>query len=104
MIFATWQVGQLVWAMLWFALFFTLIWAVVTIFVDLFRSRDLSGWAKAMWLLFILFLPWLGVLMYLIIRGSNRSVRQSEVGYYGLDQSVPVVTDYRVTQWSEVAR
>jgi hypothetical protein len=95
-ILASWQVGQLVWAMLWFAFFFMLIWAVVTVFVDLFRRRDISGWTKALWLLFIVFLPWLGVFLYLVFQGTGSSEKQFEVGYYGLDQSVPGVTDYRV--------
>ena len=46
-------------------------WILITIFIDLFRSHDLSGWAKALWFIFILFLPLLGVLVYLIARGSK---------------------------------
>jgi putative oligomerization/nucleic acid binding protein/phospholipase D-like protein len=46
-------------------------WILITIFIDLFRSRDLSGWAKALWFIFILLLPLIGVLVYLIARGSK---------------------------------
>jgi membrane protein implicated in regulation of membrane protease activity len=46
-------------------------WILITIFIDLFRSHDLSGWAKALWFIFILFLPLIGVLVYLIARGSK---------------------------------
>jgi hypothetical protein len=46
-------------------------WILITIFIDLFRSRDLSGWAKALWFIFILFLPLIGVLVYLIARGNK---------------------------------
>src|SRR5262249_55201951 len=46
-------------------------WVLITIFIDLFRSRDLSGWAKALWFIFILLLPLIGVLVYLIARGSK---------------------------------
>src|SRR5262252_10674380 len=46
-------------------------WILITIFIDLFRSRDLSGWAKALWFIFILILPLIGVLVYLIARGSK---------------------------------
>jgi len=57
--------------MLLFSLFFLWIWLVITVFVDVFRSRDLSGWAKALWTLFIIILPFLGVFSYLIARGDK---------------------------------
>ena len=66
---------DLFWATLWFFLFFAWIWLVITIFGDIFRSRDLSGWAKALWTLFVVFLPWLGVLIYLIVRGKSMEDR-----------------------------
>src|ERR1700750_3485913 len=47
------------------------IWILIWIFIDIFRSRDLSGWAKALWFLFVLFIPLIGVLVYLIARGSK---------------------------------
>jgi ABC-type multidrug transport system fused ATPase/permease subunit len=46
-------------------------WILITVFIDLFRSHDLSGWAKALWFVFILFLPLIGVLVYLIARGGK---------------------------------
>lgn len=81
MVFASWQVGQLFWSMLWFALFFMLIWVVVAVFVDIFRSTDQSGWEKALWIMAIVFLPWLGVLLYLIIRGRNSGDERYVGGY-----------------------
>ena len=66
---------DLFWATLWFFVFFAWIWLVITIFGDIFRSRDLSGWAKALWTLFVVFLPWLGVLIYLIVRGRSMEDR-----------------------------
>jgi hypothetical protein len=71
MVLADWQVGQFFWSMLWFTLFFMWIWTVVTVFADIFRSRDLRGVSKAIWTLFVVFLPILGVLAYLIVRGDN---------------------------------
>ena len=59
------------WTMLGFFLFFIWIWLLITVFADVFRSRDLSGFAKAMWLIFVIFLPYLGVFMYLIARGDK---------------------------------
>jgi Short C-terminal domain/Phospholipase_D-nuclease N-terminal len=63
--------GEVFWSILWFTLFFMWIWLVIIVFSDVFRSRDLSGWAKALWTVFIVFLPYLGVLVYLIARGSK---------------------------------
>src|ERR1700745_4423711 len=51
-------------------------WILITIFIDLFRSRDLSGWAKALWFIFILLLPLIGVLVYLIARGGKMHEHQ----------------------------
>jgi hypothetical protein len=66
---------DLFWAMLWFFLFFAWIWLLITIFADIFRSDDLSGWAKAFWTIFVVVLPWLGVLIYLIARGGSMQER-----------------------------
>ena len=46
-------------------------WILITVFIDLFRSHDLSGWAKALWFIFVLFLPLIGVLVYLIARAAK---------------------------------
>jgi hypothetical protein len=63
--------GQVLWSMLWFFLFFIWIWLLIVVFADIFRSRDLSGWAKALWVIFVIVLPYLGVFVYLIARGSK---------------------------------
>jgi type VI protein secretion system component VasK len=59
------------WTILIIFLWVIWFWILITIFIDLFRSHDLSGWAKALWFIFILFLPLIGVLVYLIARGSK---------------------------------
>jgi hypothetical protein len=66
---------DLFWSMLWFFLFFAWIWLLITIFADIFRSDDLSGWGKAFWTIFVVILPWLGVLVYLIARGGSMQER-----------------------------
>jgi hypothetical protein len=68
---AEWGSGQVFWSMLWFFLFFIWIWLLITVFADLFRSHDLSGWAKAAWCIFVILLPYLGVFVYLIARGHK---------------------------------
>jgi hypothetical protein len=63
--------GQVFWSFLWFFLFFIWIWLLIVVFGDIFRSHDLGGWAKAIWCIFIIFLPYLGVFVYLIARGGK---------------------------------
>jgi hypothetical protein len=57
--------------MLWFFLWFIWIWLLIVVFGDIFRSRDLSGLAKTLWTIFVIFLPYLGVFVYLIARGNK---------------------------------
>ncbi len=54
--------------MIWF-------WILITVFIDIFRSHDLSGWGKALWFLFVLIIPLIGVLVYLIVRGGSMHER-----------------------------
>ncbi len=68
---ADFALGEVFLSMLYFFLFFIWIWLLITVFADLFRSHDLSGWAKAFWVLFVIILPYLGVLVYLIARGHK---------------------------------
>ncbi len=65
---------DLFWTMLWFFLFFAWIWLLITIFADIFRS-EMSGWGKAGWVLFVIVLPFLGVLIYLIAHGGDMQNR-----------------------------
>jgi hypothetical protein len=71
MLAAEFGTGQVFWSMLWFFLFFIWIWLLIVIFGDIFRSDDLSGWGKALWSIFIIVLPYLGVFVYLIARGHK---------------------------------
>jgi hypothetical protein len=61
--------------LMWFFLFVAWVWIVVSVIVDIFRSHDLSGWAKALWVLLVAFIPWLGVFIYLIARGRSMAER-----------------------------
>jgi len=65
--------GQVLWSMLWFFLFFIWIWLLITVFADIFRSHDIGGFAKTMWVLFVILVPYLGVFVYLIARGHKMS-------------------------------
>ena len=70
--------GQVFWSIFWFFIFFMWIWLVISIFADIMRSKDLSGGAKAIWLIVIIFLPFLGIFIYLISRGGAMQERQVE--------------------------
>ncbi|HSF87697.1 MAG TPA: SHOCT domain-containing protein [Acidimicrobiia bacterium] len=64
------------WSMLWFFLFIAWIWVLIAVIADIFRSDDLGGLSKALWTIFIIIVPWLGVLIYLIARGDKMADRQ----------------------------
>ena len=69
------------WTILEIFLWVLWIWILIWIMLDIFRSHDLSGWAKALWFLFVLFIPLVGVLVYLIVRGGKmqeRAVRDAQ--------------------------
>ena len=66
------------WSMLYFFLWIIWIWILITVFIDIFRSHDLSGWGKALWFLFVLFIPLIGVLVYLIARGGKMQERAQQ--------------------------
>ena len=71
LIAAEWGSGQMLWSFLWFFMFFIWIWLLIAVFSDIFRSHDIGGWSKAFWVIGIIILPYLGVLLYLIIRGHK---------------------------------
>ena len=59
------------WTMLWFFLWFAWIVILVRVFADIFRSHDMGGFAKALWSIFVILVPFLGVFIYLIVRGHH---------------------------------
>ena len=71
MLASEWGTGQVLWSMIWFFLFFIWIWLLITVFSDIFRSHDLGGFAKAIWTIFVILVPYLGVFVYLIARGHK---------------------------------
>ncbi len=75
MIAYTYPLLSIFWTMLEFFLFFLWIWLLIVIFSDIFRSHDLGGLAKALWVIFVIIIPFLGVLIYLIARGGQMHER-----------------------------
>jgi ABC-type multidrug transport system fused ATPase/permease subunit len=66
-----WTIFEVFLWVIWF-------WILITVFIDIFRSHDLSGGAKALWFVFVLFIPLIGVLVYLIARGGKMHERAAQ--------------------------
>jgi Phospholipase_D-nuclease N-terminal len=63
-----WTFGTVIWSMVVFFFWFIFIWMFISVFSDIFRRDDLSGWGKAGWIFLIVILPFLGILLYMIVR------------------------------------
>ena len=73
-----WGVGEVVWAMLYFTCFFIWIWLAISVFIDIFRSRDMGGLHKAVWVVAIIVFNLFAILAYLIIRGGKMHEHEVE--------------------------
>jgi Short C-terminal domain/Phospholipase_D-nuclease N-terminal len=71
----TYPLADFFWTMLEIFMFVIWIWLLVVIFGDIFRSRDMGGGAKALWVIFVIILPFLGIFVYLIARGGKMHER-----------------------------
>jgi len=79
------------WTMIIFFLWVIWIWFLIAILSDVFRRHDTSGFSKAMWVFFIIFLPFLGAFTYLIVNGSGmaeRNVKDTQVAQQRMDDYV----------------
>jgi general stress protein CsbA len=84
---------DVLWSMIIFFCWVAWIWLLILVFSDLFR-RDISGWAKAAWVVFLIILPFLGVLIYLIAEGkgmTERRVSEAQASQAQFDQYVKTV-------------
>ena len=68
--------GQAMWTMLVFFAWILFFWLLFVVFGDLFRRHDISGWGKAGWTIFVIFLPYLGIFVYLITQGKQMGERR----------------------------
>ena len=66
------------WTLLWLFLWIVWIFILFRVIFDIFRSHDLGGWGKALWLIFVIILPFLGVFVYVIARGKGMSERDMQ--------------------------
>ena len=78
MIASSYPLLDLFWTILWIFGFIIWIWLLIMIFGDIFRSHDIGGWAKALWTIFVIVLPLLGILIYLIARGGGMHERAAQ--------------------------
>jgi len=76
------SLSGILWAILWLGLFIIWFWLIIVIFSDLIHDREMSGWGKAAWTLFVIFLPLLGILVYLIARGGGMQERSVDYAAY----------------------
>lgn len=67
---------DILWTTLIFFAWVIFIWIAITVLIDVFRRQDLSGWAKAAWTVFVVIIPWLGVLIYLIVNHDGMAERR----------------------------
>ena len=91
---AEWHVGQVFLTLLWFFLFFIFIWLLIVVFSDIFRSHDMNGWIKALWVIGIIIFPFLGVLVYLIAEShgmAERNQKQAQAAQSQFDDYVKTV-------------
>jgi hypothetical protein len=103
----TFGTGQVFWSFLWFTLFFIWIWLLIVVFADVFRSHDLSGWGKALWTIFIIVVPYLGVFVYLIARGKKmqqHSIDEAKAQDAAFREYVQNVTPGPTSTADEIAR
>jgi hypothetical protein len=69
---------SVLWDILIFFAWVIFIWIAITVLVDVFRRDDLSGWGKAAWVVFVVILPWIGVLTYLIVNHTGMAERRAQ--------------------------
>jgi hypothetical protein len=67
---------NILWTTLIFFAWVIFIWIAITVLIDVFRRRDLSGWGKAAWTIFVVIIPWIGVLAYLIVNHNGMNERK----------------------------
>ncbi len=87
----TYPLLSIFWTMLEFFFFVLWIWLLIYIFIDIFRSHDMGGLAKALWVVFVIILPFLGVFVYLIARGGSmheRAEKQAQQQQQQFDEYV----------------
>ena len=82
---------DVLWSMIIFFFWVIWIWIVITVLIDVFRRHDIGGFSKALWVIFVVILPWLGVLIYLIVEHDGmreRGLKQAQAQRDAFDDRV----------------
>jgi hypothetical protein len=77
---------NVLWDILIICAWILFIWLAITVFIDIFRRHDVSGWVKAAWVVFIVVIPWIGVLVYLIVNHAGMAERRTREARAAQDQ------------------
>ena len=107
MLAADFGVGQVLWSIIWFFLFFMWIMLLFQVTADIFRSADLGGGAKALWIIFVIVFPYLGVFVYLVARGGKmheHQMRAAEQQQAAVDNYIRSAAGTSASPADELAR
>jgi len=92
---------DIIWSMFVFFLLIAWIWVVISVVSDVFRSKDIGGFSKAFWVLFVIIIPWLGVLSYILIRGSGMEERNMQAVADAADKQRAYIQDVAGTSTAD---
>jgi hypothetical protein len=98
---------QVIWTMFIFFLWVIWIWLLITVFIDVFRNHESSGWAKAGWCVFVILLPFLGVFVYLLAEGdgmARRSGREVAAAQAQMDTHIKAVAGSAADPAGQIAK
>src|SRR5262245_64348929 len=74
----TWDFGDFMLGVLWIFFFVVWLWLLFSVFADIFRRHDVGGFAKTIWVIFVILVPYLGVFIYLISQGKGIAERSAQ--------------------------
>ncbi len=103
----SYPVLDIFWTIVQIFVFIIWIWLLIVVFSDIFRSHDMGGLAKALWVIFVVFIPYLGVLIYLIARGGSmheRAIAQAQRQQQAFDSYVKQAAGSRGSSADELAK
>ncbi len=107
MLAATYTFLDFFWDVLLFFAWLIWFWLLITVFADLFRRHDASGWAKAAWVVFVIVLPYVGVLVYLIVEHqgiAERNTQRAQAAQQQFDRYVQSVAPQGPAEQIEKAK
>jgi hypothetical protein len=83
---ADWTFGDFMLGVLYVFAWVVIFWLVITVFIDVFRRHDINGWVKAVWVIFVILLPLLGVLIYLLTQHAGMAQRSTQAAKQERDE------------------